>query len=283
MIYTKDAIYPYPVYRNNANDYVSDNFALDLELNENSDEYIFTIKYELESQFLAAMINQKRAELIFIIQAKDNKYFEIEENGCELRIPKNRLSLDKRTSTQLLLRANEEITFMDNDELNEYYNTIKAEIIVDAHAILALSNVVIYDGSTNKPFELFEKRLRKDLSSGISIELGEETIIINYKNENLQFASFAKSNELNYPYVYMGLQKALYKMIVELSEDSESLDIDTIEIPTNGLQLKLYNLLKSKKIEELNINNIDEVIDKVSDRILTKFYNTVKEMSVNGS
>ena len=156
MIYTKDAIFPYPILRNGSNDYIEDHFELNIELEENSTEFFFKISYEIAPEFLEELISSNKAELVFLIQAKDNKFYVINNNNTMIKIPKNRLSLDNRTSTQLMLRAKEEISFANNDDLNEYYDAVKEEVVVDSHAVLAISNVVIYDGRITKPFELFE-------------------------------------------------------------------------------------------------------------------------------
>ena len=81
----------------------------------------------------------------------------------------------------------------------------------------------------------------------------------------------------------MGMQKALMKMIKEKSDDGESLDFNDMEMPEEPLYAKLYNLLKSKGIDGVDINNIDEVIYKSSDRILEKFSNVIKGLNENGN
>ena len=63
----------------------------------------------------------------------------------------------------------------------------KDEIIVPKNSILGFSNSVIFDGSSAKPLDLFEKKVDPNLKSDIKIELTSETIVINYKNEALQF------------------------------------------------------------------------------------------------
>ena len=73
----------------------------------------------------------------------------------------------------------------------------------------------------------------------------------------------------------MGLQKALYKFIVDNGEDG-SVDLDSIAPPENGLDLKLYSLMKKKMIDEVSFENIDSVIYLISDRIIEKFMNTVR-------
>ena len=84
----------------------------------------------------------------------------------------------------------------------------------------------------------------------------------------------------------MGLQKALYRFLINNSEDGESVDIDELSYQSetlNVLDLKLFNLLKSKGIQELNTENIDEVIYLISDRILEKYATAVKGLYKNGN
>ena len=217
-----------------------------------------------------------------MFRAKDNKFFRV-ENNSKVSIPKNRISLDNRTSIQLIIRAEEQIDFHDNNDLTDFYTGIKAKISIDKHCLLGLSNVVIFDGSMRKPFDIFEKRISSGLNSDIKIEVGSETIIIEYKHEDYQFVTSPNSSILNYPYIYMGMQKALMNMITEKSEDGESLDFTDMEMPEEPLYAKLYNLLKSKGIDGVDIKNIDEVIYKSSDRILEKFSNVIKGLNENGN
>lgn len=283
MIYNKNASFPYPVLTEN-HDCYSAEFLVDVELAENTVDYIFSIKYNLESKFLNELIKNSKAKVMLVIQSKDNKFFELSSNDHEQRIKKTRLSLNKRTAIQLLIMVCEDISFEHNGDIIPFYDKIKKSIIVQKNSVLGISNVILFDGSNNKPFDLFEKKLSPDLKSDIAIELGIETIIINYKHEKYQFSLLPHSTALNYPYIYMGLQKAIYRMIVELGDESdrESLDLTDIEVPT-GLNLKLFNLMQSKRIDEININNIDEVIYKISDKILEKYTKVIKEIAENGS
>ena len=197
-----------------------------------------------------------------------------------VEIQKSRISLSKRTNLQLQLLAKEDISFEDNEELNLFYDAVKSEIIVLKNSILGFSNPVTFDGSQAKPLELFEKKLDPQLKSEIKIELGSETIIIHYKNENFQFIDSPKSSVLNNVYVYMGLQRALTQFIMNHSQDGEEIDLDEIDVPENGLDLKLYNLMRKKMIERVSFDNIDEVIALISDRILEKFTTAVRGMYV---
>ena len=283
MIYKKDANFPYPILTNTSNSYDNCSFILDINLEENTNEYIFEINYDITSPFIEKLLQNGQATLVLIIQSKDNKFFNIEYGQKAKSISKSRISLSKRTTIQLFIQSNEEINFKNNYDLSSFYEEFKDEIDVPKNSILGFSNSVIFDGSTNKPLELFEKKVNPNLKSDVKIELGSETIIINYKNESLQFTDLPQSSTFNNPYVYMGLQKALYRFIVNNSEDHEEVDLDEIEPPSDGLDFKLYNLMKKKKISELNIENIDEVIYSISDKMLEKYTAAVRRLYSDGN
>lgn len=283
MIYKKDANFPYPILTNTSNSYDNCNFILDVNLEENTNEYIFEIDYDINSLFIEKLLKNVQAKLVLIIQSKDNKFFNIEYGQKTKNISKSRISLSKRTTIQLFIQSNEAINFKDNDDLSSFYGEFKNEINVPKNSILGFSNIVIFEGSNNKPLELFEKKINPNLKSDVKIELGSETIIINYKNESLQFTDLPQSSTFNNPYVYMGLQKALYRFIVNNSEDNEEVDLDEIEAPSDGLDFKLYNLMKKKKISELNIENLDEVIYSISDKMLEKYTAAVRRLYSDGN
>lgn len=283
MIYKKDANFPYPILTNTSNSYDNCSFILDIDLQENTNEYIFEIKYDITSPFIEKLLQNGQATLVLIIQSKDNKFFNIEYGQKTKSISKSRISLSKRTTIQLFIQSNEEINFKNNYDLSSFYEEFKDEIYVPKNSILGFSNSVIFDGSTNKPLELFEKKVNPNLKSDVKIELGSETIIINYKNEALQFTDLPQSSTFNNPYVYMGLQKALYRFIVNNSEDHEEVDLEEIEAPSYGLDFKLYNLMRKKRISELSIENIDEVIYSISDKILEKYTAAVRRLYSDGN
>ena len=275
MIYKKDANFPYPLLTNTSSSYSSSNFILDIELEENTTDYHFGIEYDIDSEFITKLLENKKAELILVIQSRDNKFYNIEFGKKFITIPKSRISLSKRTIVQLLIKSNDEISFKDNEDLNDFYNQFKSAIVVPKNSILGFSNTVTFEGSNSKPLELFEKSVDPDLKSDLDIELGSETIIIKYKNENLQFIDSPISQTLNNAYVYMGLQKALYRFVINNGEDGE-VDLDSIDVPENGLDLKLYNLMKKKMVSEVSLENIDSVIYLISDKILEKFSAAVR-------
>ena len=276
MIYRKDANFPYPLITDRDDSGYNDlYFTIDVGLEENSEDYRFEVEREIESSFIEKQLEEGKAELIFIIQAKDNKFFNMDSNDRFVSIPKSRLSLSKRTSIQVIIKSKEDISFEYNDDLNEFYNSFKKDIIVPKNSILGFSNILTFDGSVEKPLELFEKKIDPSLKSDIEICLSTETIIIKYKNDSFQFSDSPQSKTLNNTYVYMGLQKALFKFIVDNGEDGY-VDLNSIAPPENGLDLKLYNLMRKKMIDEVNFENIDSVIYLISDKIIEKFMNTVR-------
>ena len=283
MIYKKDANFPYPLLTNTSNSYEGCNFTLDIELNENTYEYIFQIKYEIESDFIKKLIRENKAQLVLVVQSKDNKFFNLSLNEKIKTIPKNRISLSKRTTIQLLIQSKEEINFKENNDLNAFYGSIKDQINVPKHSILGFSNSVMFDGSTAKPLELFEKKVDPNLKSEVKVELGSETIIINYKSDELQFIDSPVSSTINNIYVYMGLQKALYRFVNTYGGEGEEVDLDELDLPTDGLDLKLYRLMKSKMIKSVSLENIDEVICSITDRILEKYTSAVRGLYSNGN
>lgn len=283
MIYKKDANFPYPLLTNTSNSYDGCNFTLDIELNENTYEYIFQINYDIESDFIKRMIRENKAQLVLVVQSKDNKFFNLSLNEKIKTIPKNRISLSKRTTIQLLIQSKEEINFKENNDLNTFYGSIKDQINVPKHSILGFSNSVMFDGSTAKPLELFEKKVDPNLKSEVKVELGSETIIINYKSDELQFIDSPVSSTINNIYVYMGLQKALYRFVNTYGGEDEEVDLEELDLPTDGLDLKLYGLMKSKMIKNVSLENIDEVICSITDRILEKYTSAVRGLYSNGN
>lgn len=283
MIYKKDATFPYPVLSEGSYSYIDNTFDLDIDLKENNEEYKFNFDYKIQSEFIKNLILNKKAQLVLVVQSKDNKFFNVDSSSKEIKISKSRISLDKRTAIQLLIKSKENINFSSNGELSPFYQSFKNEIEVSKNGLLGFSNIIIFDGSTKNSFEIFEKKVDENLKSEIAIEIGEETIIISYKKEDYQFINNPRAKELNYPYIYMGLQKALYKMIIDIGQEDESFLVDDILHDVSPLYSKIINLLKSKFVDEVNINNIDEVIYMISDDIVSKYVNGIKGLSENGN
>lgn len=285
MIYTKKANFPYPVLMNFTDDYCNPVFELDVDMKENVEDYIINIQWEIGSEFIEDLLKSKKADLIFIIKSRDNQFYCLDNmskrndrSATQKVIPKSKLSINTRTVMQLMVQAKENIDFKENDDLNQFYDEIKSDIHIKRGNALGFSNTVIFDGSQKKPLQLFEKKIDKDLKSDIEIRLSEETIIILYKKEELQFVGLQNSRELNYPYIYMGLQKALISFINHANDGDldEEVQIDEIELPESELEIKLYNLMKDKNIEELSMDNLDEVIYKISDHLLMRYCDVIR-------
>lgn len=282
MIYRKDANFPYPVLANTSDSYEENYFDLDVNVSDNVDYYFFDFSYEIDSEFIRQLLDEGKAQLILIIQTKDNKFYKLTPGQKQVKIKKSRISLNNRTSIQLHIQALETIHFAHNEDLNDFYKQFKEELSVEKFSLLGYSNVVRFNGSIKKPFELFEKKLDETLTSDIKIELGQETIIIHYKNQDSQFNDLPKSSALNNAYIYAGLSKALQAFIMNNGEDGD-VDLEDMEEPEGALDLKLFNLMKKKQVTELNMENIDEVIYTISDRVIERFTSAVRGLEADGS
>lgn len=283
MIYRKDANFPYPVLTNTSKAYSTSQFTLDVALHENVHHYRFDFTYEIESPFINKLLRTGQAQLILVIQSKDNKFYRLDNHQRFVEIKKSRISVSKRTSIQLHIQSTVDIPFEHNDDLSGFYDQFKHEIVVPRYSILGYSNVEYFDGSIAKPLEIFEKNVDPNLKSDIKFELGHETIIIHYRDPEFQFNSLPKSNTLNSPYVYTGLHMALNRFIVNNGDDDGIVDLQEIEPPSSALELKLYHLMKKKMVEELSMDTIDEVVYKISDRIIEKYTSAVKGLVSHGS
>jgi hypothetical protein len=285
MIYKKDANFPYPILSNSSVSYESSQFNLDVQLEENTDTYRFEVSYDITSSFLTELLEKRMAVQILVVQSKDNKFFILEPGQHYVEIQKSRISLSKRTTLQMYLQSTEEISFHNNNDLSNFYAGFKHKIVVPKHTILGFSDIVLFQDSKVNPLELFQKKLDENLSSAIKFELGPETIIIHYRDADLQFATMPHNQALNNTYVYTGLRTALHHFIQKYAEEGE----ETVEItnmatiPENVLDFKLYQLMSKKMVEELSYDNVDEVIYQISDRIIEKFTTAVKGLAANGS
>ena len=84
MIYKKDANFVEPQIEsqstkninttNTSNSYDNCSFILDIDLEENTNEYIFEIKYDITSPFIQGLLKNGQATLILIIKSKDNTF-----------------------------------------------------------------------------------------------------------------------------------------------------------------------------------------------------------------
>lgn len=281
MIYTKKANFPYPVLMNFSDDYQDPEFSLDVMIKDNTDDFLIEVAWDISSDYIYELLKTGKANLYLIIKSKDNQFFKLQpKKKTQQSIPKRKLCIHARTTMQLMVQAAETLEFSDNNDLNTFYDAIKEEIQVKAGNVLAFSNTVIFDGEQNKPYDLFEKQIDSDINSDVEIRLGAETILVVYKNEQYQFAEVQNSKELNYPYLYLGLQKALISFLMHANPDNpdEGVGVEEMEPPENALESKLYSLMQSKNISDLSMENIDEVIYKISDNLIMKYHNAVRGM-----
>ena len=279
MIYTKKANFPYPILMNFTDDYLDPEFELDVSIRDNTDQYTIDITWKVSSSFIKGLLNSGKADLILIIKSKDNQFHKLgHARKPQIQIPKKKLCINTRTVIQLMIQVNEDISFAQNQDLNSFYDDVKEEIFVVAGNALGFSNTVIFDGSQNKPFELFEKKIDKDIKSDVEIRLGTETILIVYKKEDYQFVGIQGSKEFNYPYIYMGLQKALISFLIHANPENpeEGIQVDEMEPPENPLESKLYSLMQAKNITELTMENLDEVVYQISDNLLMRYHDAIR-------
>jgi hypothetical protein len=282
MIYRKEANFPYPVLSSTSTSYTANYFDLDIGISENVDHYHFQIDYEIGSPYINHLLNTERAQLIFVIQTKDNKFYRLTATQRLIKIPKSRIALNSRTSIQLHIQALDDINFANNDDLSDFYHQLREEITISRYSLLGYSDVVVFDGSIKEPFKLFEKKVDETLKSDIKVELGLEMIIIHYRKPEFQFSHLPKSNSLNNPYIYTGLTKALQSFIINNGEDGE-VDLESLDEPESALDLKLYNLMQRKMVMELNYENIDQVIHTISDHIIEKYTTALGELVNHGT
>ncbi|MGA4517077.1 hypothetical protein ACPA0F_07300 [Solibacillus silvestris] len=282
MIYKKDANFPYPILSSNTFAYDESDFMIRVSFEEDGDLYKFKIQDHLTSEFVQNLLQKGEAQYLLVIQSKDTKFFSLDQNNLQVEIPKNRMSLSSRTSIQMHIVAKTDISFNSNHELNQFYDQLKTSIIVPKFSMLGFSNIVTFEGGMKNPLDLFEKRLDPQLSSAIKFELGAECIIIHFRDEEVQFQSMAKASAFINPYLYTGLRMALERFIgTYAEEDDDIVELSQITQPEDLLDYKLYNLMISKSVEELSVDNIDEVIGRISHQIIEKYVKAVKELVAN--
>lgn len=279
MIYTKKANFPYPILMNFTDDYQKAEFELDINLRDNLDDYILDITWKVSSNFIQGQLKSGNASFLLIIKSKDNQFHVLPYSPKpQVMIPKTRLCLNARTVIQLMIQANTAIDFANNVDLNDFYKDLRKDIQIQPGMALGFSNTVIFDGSQQKPYDLFEKKVDRTIPSDIEIRLCEETIMVVYKDDSLQFLDIQNSRELNYPYIYMGLQKALIEFLLHANPENpeEGIQVNEMEPPDHALDGKLYTLMQAKNITELNLDNVDEVICKISDHLVKRYADAIR-------
>lgn len=282
MIYKKDANFPYPILSSTSFAYEESDFTIKVSFEEDGDLYRFKIAPQLTSAFIENHLKDGQAQYVLVIQSKDTKFFPLKWDHLQVDIHKNRMSISSRTSIQLHVVAKSTIEFMNNEELNTFYDQLKHSITVPKHAMLGYSNIVTFEGGMKNPLDLFEKRLDPMLKSEIKFELGSECIVIHFRDKETQFQSMAKATAFFNPYLYTGLRMALERFIKTYAEeDDDVVELSQITQPEDLLDFKLYNLMVNKSVVELSVENIDEVIGRISNQIIEKYVKAVKELAVH--
>ena len=281
MIYKKEANFPYPILSATTFSYQANDFSIKIDFEENNDAYRFTVTPKLPSTFIANLLQEGKAQYVLVIQSKDTKFFVLDQD-LRVDIPKNRMSLSSRTSIQVHIVSKTTINFATNTELTSFYAAMKEHITLEKNVMLGFSNIVTFEGSMKNPLTLFEKRLDPNLASAVKYELGTECIVISFRDEAIQFQALAKSSPFLNPYLYTGLRIAIERFIKNYAEEDEDwVDISQILTPDDLLDFKLYNLMKNKAVEQVNVSNIDEVIAQISNRLIEKYVAAVKELATN--
>ena len=274
MIYKKDANFPYPILTNTSNAYNNAKIHLVIGLDEIGNDYCFEPQYDISSEFIKSQIQSENASLILVVQNKDTKFYEMDQDQKFIKIPRERISIKEKTSIQLLIKAKEDISFINNEDLSDFYGNFKESILVPKNSILGLSNIITLN-VIKKPQELFEKKIDPNLKGPFEIELSNETIILKFKNENYQFVDIPNNRDLNNAYIREGLGRAVINFVINNGEDNV-VEINEIDPPEVELDFKLYNLMKSRNIKEVGLENIDEVVNIIGNNIIQKFTDAVR-------
>lgn len=277
MIYNKAASFPYPVLAHNNDSYNDNEFYFDTELIETTKSYTFKFQYDIGSNFVSSLYDNRQIEMLFIIETEDN-FFEILDYGQkEVKVEKNRLSLSKNTSIQLQLQAREDISFQNCDELSDFYEQFKDQIIIPKNSLIGYSDTVIFQGSESKPLDLLEISINPNMETAFEVYIGQETIVLNFKDSKYRLNGLTRFNSIQNMYVYVGLFKALTLFILNNLEENDSNDeaevfLDAInQEQSTVLNQKLFDLMRNKDIDSIGFENIDNIINKMTDNIIEKF------------
>lgn len=277
MIFNKEVVFPYPILSSSNDDYPESDFDISVTFIEapNQNRYDFEIEFSLSSSFLNRLIEKDKASLYCVIQSKDSKLFKYENQ--KISINKNKISLLSRTNIQMLLIANDDISFIDNHDLHTDYEKTKNKILVQRNQVLALSTVERFDGDLHRPYDLFTYSHQPEQETDIKIQLKSEVINIAIKDKKYLYPGRPGAN---YHYVYIGLQRALTQFYLDTIKDEDrtigdGLDLTDLDYPTNNLYTKLFNLLKSKNVERLDLERLDEAIYHITDQLVERHYKAI--------
>ena len=284
MIYNKDAAFPYPVLSHTSSSYENNDFEFNVDtIKETKETYIFPLSYTIGSSFIEQLILEKKATLVLIVQSGDNYFEELSYNQKEIVLPKNRLSLSKRTRLQLHIQTLETIDFSMADDLSNFYAPYKSDIRLKRHTLLGYSNEVVFEGSEVKPLDIFEQSIKENLTVPFEVKITNETILLLFRDRESSLEVSDVSNHLRNMYFYIGLNRALTEFINVYGNDEEFIDLTSLPVMEKGLHEKLKDLMISKNIKELDPDNLDETIQSISDDIIEKYIEGVKGMIEDGN
>ncbi len=283
MIYNKDAVFPYPILCRTSNSYKESYFDFSVdEVSETDSSYVFSFSYEIGSSFINKLIEEEKAAVILIIQDGDNFFARLEKGQRKIELGKNRLSLVKRTKIQLHVQALEAINFSEAEDLNEFYDQYKEEIHIKRNSLLGYSDESTLEGNEAKPLDIFEQSIKDNLSVPFKVELHSETIKLVFRDRKESLDSLNVKKSMRNMYLYIGLNRALTSFVESYGKDEQFVAIASI-VPENGLDEKLKDLMQSKGIDEISLEDLDETIQKMSDGIIEKYTDSIKEMAENGN
>ncbi|MCU7558430.1 hypothetical protein [Macrococcus capreoli] len=283
MIYDKDAAFSYPILNNHSNSYKESSFILDVDLLDDNKNFIFNINYDIHNEFIKKLINKDKAALIFIVQSKDNYFTKLNKDQKTIIIPKNRISMSNSTIIQLHIQSLAPIEFFNCYELEPFYDYYKDRLKINKHMLLGYSNIVRYQGSENKPLTIFETLIDKNQESAFKVELSSETVILKFNDEKLLMRSAIQNKNIMNMYLYYGLYRAIEKFIEANNSDEEYIDVYSINTNQNNvLNQKILNLILNKGIQEINPDDIDGLISKISNKLIEKFVNSIEGMAYHG-
>ncbi|QYA49019.1 hypothetical protein [Nosocomiicoccus ampullae] len=278
MIFSRDSIFPYPAMTNDGTSYKNNLFEFEIEdLFDTETEYTFKIKYELGSSFLKEKLKEGYAELVFVINSQDSYFKKLDYDEETVTIPKSRLTLLSRTKIQLQIRALNTLYFANNNDLHNFYNDYKTDIVVQRNSILGYSNIEEFKGSQTNPFTLFETAVNSNQEELFKADIRENIIVLSFKDSKYLLNQY--SSELKNMFIYTGLSRALVEFLNYNAHGDEAIDLYELNDTNSALDSKLYELMLNKGITELSYSNIDYVISKISYKIIESFVDSIERLS----
>lgn len=283
MIYTKDAVFPYPILSNTSTSYTENKFQLDVSIiDETKTSYKFRLLVYLSSYFLQNQLSLGNARYYLIIQSNDNLVVPLNYDQNELTVQKSRLSLTSRTKIQLQILSEKPINFASSEELNSFYKKMREQIEVRKNTLLGYSNVVEFIGDEPKALDLFEQGVNENLATDFTIKLNDECINLQFRTKELALDSLAVNKNVKNMYLYIGLERALRDFISVYQDSNELVELDNMATIEKPLHEKLKSLMLSKYLHEISYDQLDDIIQKIAPDLIEKYTESIKELSKNG-